>query len=165
MSSQPKTKEQMGRIFGLARKLGLEFSDDEVRRSYAVTVSSGRVDKMSELSFDEANALIKNLGGDPLGPQASRLPSPRRTVNYHRQKAGVQQIAQQGHLEKMYELAEARHMTAEGLQNMGNRMLKHWPPRTTKETNKIIEALKAMNARDRVSRPHVSKGSTQQEAA
>lgn len=141
---QPKTKEQMGRIFGLARKLDLEFDSDDVRRGYAIGVSGGRVDKLSLLSFDEANELIRNLGGDPFSHG-----TPRRTVNYHRQQAGVQQIAQGSQLELMRSLASGRGITDEGLANLCRRMLKgKASPRTTAETNKIIEALKAMNARD-----------------
>jgi hypothetical protein len=48
----------------------------------------------------------------------------------------------------MSNLARARCMTLEGLERLGRRMIKHWPPRTTSETNKIIEAIKAMDARD-----------------
>lgn len=140
---QPKTKEQMSRIFGLAKKLGLEFEDDEVRRGYAIGVSDGRVEQLSQLSFDEANELIKNLGGDTFASG-----TPRRTVNYHRQQAGVQQIAQKGHLSLMHELADGRGISEDGLKAMCRRMLKKDAPRTTAETNKIIEALKAMNARD-----------------
>ncbi len=141
---QPKTKEQIGRIFGLARKQGIDF-DDDVKAGFAVTVSSGRVDRLSLLSFDEANVLIKNLGGDVFSS------TPRRTVNYHRQQAGVQQIAQANHLGLMRELADGRGISEDGLKNLCRRMLKGSPsPRTTDETNKIIEALKAMNERDRL---------------
>lgn len=139
---QPKTKEQMARIFGLARKQGVEFEDDDIRRGFAITVSSGRVERLSELSFDEANELIKNLGGDQFTAGS------KRTRNYHRQQAGVQQIATSSQIDLMKELAAGRNMSPQGLQTMGTRMLKHWPPRTTAETNKMIEALKSMNARD-----------------
>ena len=141
---QPKTKEQMARIFGLAKKHDLDF-DDEARSFYAAEVSKSRVTHLSQLSFDEANALIKQLGGDPF-----RSATPRRTQNYHRQQAGVPQIAQRDHLKLMRDLADSRNMSESGLESLGQRILHHWPPRTTKETNKIVEALKAMNARDRV---------------
>lgn len=140
--NQPKTPEQMSRIFGLARKLGIDFQDDDVRAGFAITVSSGRVQRLSELSFDEANQLIKNLGGDPF------VPGSARTRNYHRAKAGVRQIATASQFELLGRLAEARGMSPSGLASLGVRMLKHWPPRTTAEANKVIEALKAMNARD-----------------
>jgi hypothetical protein len=51
----------------------------------------------------------------------------------------------------MKDLAAKRGISAEGLERLCRRMLKGNPrPRTTAETNKIIEALKAMNERDRV---------------
>jgi hypothetical protein len=138
---QPKTTSQLKAIFGLAKKNRV---DEDTLHEYAFQFTQGRTDRLSLLSFDEANALIKRLGGDPFA--SSR--TPRRTENYRRQQAGVQQIAQPGHLEKMWKLAVERSMSANGLERMGLRMIKHWPPRTTDETNKIIEALKAMNKRD-----------------
>lgn len=141
---QPKTKEQIGRIFGLAKKRGIEL-DGDTKAGFAVTASAGRTDRFSLLSFDEANVIIKNLGGDPYTIQP-----PRRTVNYHRQQAGVQQIAQAAHLNLMRDLAAGRGISDEGLKNLCRRMLKGKDaPRTTADTNKIVEALKAMNARDR----------------
>lgn len=137
---QPKTTQQMKAIWGLAKKHDI---DEETLRGSAVVVSEGRVDRLSLLSFDEANVLIRNLGGDAI--TSSR--TPRRTVNYRRKVAGVQQIAQRDHLAFMRKSAEALNISEAGLESMGNRMLKHWPPRTTAETNKIIEALKSMAER------------------
>ena len=140
---QPKTNAQIGRIFGLAKKRGIEL-DDDTKASFAVTASGGRTDRLSQLSFDEANVVITNLGGD-----AYTTGTPRRTENYRRQQSGVQQIAQPAHLNLMRELAEGRGISEEGLKNLCRRMLKgKEAPRTTAETNKIVEALKAMNARD-----------------
>lgn len=144
-ANSPKTTEQLRAIFGLARSRGVEM-DDDAKAGLAATASLGRVDRLSLLSFDEANRLIEHLGGEalPVSPGV-----PRRTQNYHRQQAGITQIAQPRHLDKMLALAASRNMSTEGLQALGYRMLRHWPPRTTAETNKIIEALKAMIARDR----------------
>jgi hypothetical protein len=140
---QPKTNAQIGRIFGLAKKRGVEL-DDDTKAGFAITASAGRTDRLSQLSFDEANIVITNLGGD-----AYTTAKPRRTLNYHRQQAGIQQIAQGSHLQMMRELAEGRGISDEGLKNLCRRMLKGKDaPRTTADTNKIIEALKAMNARD-----------------
>lgn len=143
---EPKLKspKQMKAIFSLAKKNGVDM-DDDTRAALAVTVSNGRTDRLSLLTFDEANGLIKHLGGDPIG--SSR--TPRRTVNYHRQQAGVHQIAQPNHLNKMVAMAEERGISDDGLKGLCRRMLKgnSWP-RTTAETNKIIEAIKAMNERD-----------------
>lgn len=137
----PKTKPQLRAIFGLGRKLGC--TDDDLRE-LAFDVSKERVERLSQLSFDEANAMISRLGGDPF----TRSYVPRRTENYRRQQAGVKQIAQSRHLNLMNDLARGRGISEEGLRNLCRRMLGHYRPLTTDETNKIIEAIKAMNARD-----------------
>lgn len=139
--TQQKTFAQQKRIFGLCKRLGL---DDDTRRGAVAVVTTGRTDSVGQLTFDEANALIVHLGGDPLDSRTV----PRRTRSYHRQQAGIKQIAQPAHLRLMRDLAAGRGITEEGLRRMGERMLKHWPPHTTAETNKIIEALKSMNRRD-----------------
>ena len=140
---QPKTNAQLRRIFGLAKPLNCDADD---LRDLAEDVSQGRVCRLSLLSWEEANAMIARLGGGP--PFQSRTPRP--AGNYHRQQAGVQQIAQAGHIKLMRDLAATRGIGDEGLQRMCRRMLKgNSGPRTTAETNKIIEALKAMIARDR----------------
>jgi hypothetical protein len=133
---QPKTNQQLRAIFGLGHKLNA--GKEELEEM------AGK--RLSLLSFDEANELIKQLGGDPFTTSGS--PTPRRTENYRRQQAGVKQIAQQNHLQLMKDLAVGRGITAEGLRNLCRKMIKHPEPLTTSETNSIIEALKAMNARD-----------------
>lgn len=145
MSFQPKTYLQIKCIFALCNRQGI---DADGRFEAVNHVTKGRTGSLKELSFTEANQVIEHLGGRPVGFQRR----PRRTVNHHRKEAGIQQIAQPGHLDKMYDLASGRNMSDAGLQGMGQRMLKHWPPRTTAETNKIIEALKAMNDRDNARR-------------
>ena len=52
------------------------------------------------------------------------------------------------HLGFIDELARLRGITPEGLSNLARRMNVPWPPRTTEDGNKIVEALKAMIARD-----------------
>lgn len=139
---QPRSIKQNNAIFGLASKHGV---DIESLRDLAAEVSDGRIDRLSMLSFEEANRMIHRLGGDPFAGSGT----PRRTVNYQRQQAGVQQIAQPAQLALMRDLAAGRGISDDGLERMCRRMLKGNPyPRTTAETNKIIEALKAMNARD-----------------
>jgi hypothetical protein len=64
----------------------------------------------------------------------------------------VKQIAQTNHLQKMKDLAAGRGITDEGLKNLCRRMIGHPNPLTTSETNKVIEAIKAMNARDAAKR-------------
>ncbi len=83
---------------------------------------------------------------DIVQPKAAVAP---RTVQYHRQKFGVKRIAEPSQLDLMESLARQRGIGEDGLEKLCRRMLKGNPrPRTTSETNKIIEALKAMNARD-----------------
>lgn len=144
MSSQPlKTTEQLRAIFGLGKKLGMEKEDLE---QLAADQTGGQVERLSQLSFDQANAMISHLGGDPIG--ATRLP--KRTANYHRQKAGVRQIETKKHLDLIDELARLRNMSPEGLEKLCMRMIKKPRPTTTKEGNAIVEALKAMNKRDKI---------------
>ena len=139
---QPNTYKQLKAIFALAKSR--DFGDEDLR-SLAADVSAGRVERLSLLSFDEANRMIVHLGGEAMF--SSR--TPRRTINFHRQQAGVKQIAQASHLDLMYTLAANRGMTITGLASLAERIIKHFPPRTTADTNKVIEGLKAMNARDR----------------
>lgn len=150
---QPKTNKQLRAIFGLAKPLNC---GEEDLRTLAAEISNNRIERLSQLSFAEANAMIKRLGGDGFTGNGQ----PRRTVNYHRQQAGVVQIAQPKHIKLMNDLAASRNMTPDGLQRLCRRMLKgNSAPRTTDETNKIIEALKAMNRRD------YQKAAAKQEAA
>src|SRR5262245_1118429 len=72
-----KTSSQVRCIFGLAKKQGLDKEEIE-------SIAGKRI---SMLSFAEANDVIKNLGGDPFAKG-----TPRRTINQHRQQAGVPQI-------------------------------------------------------------------------
>jgi len=137
-----RTISQNSKMFGLAAKCGLTHED---LRDCAAEISGGRTDHTSELYISEADQIIYWLE-KLVQPKPDVAP---RTVNYHRQKLGVKQIAQPAHLDLMDSLARQRGITEEGLERLCRRMLKGNPrPRTTSETNKIIEAVKAMNARD-----------------
>jgi hypothetical protein len=140
---QPKSVGQVRCIFGLARKHGL---DNDLLHDVVLSVTSadGRQGKKSiaALTFDEADLVIAHLKG------SEYKSTPRRTVHYRRKKAGVSQVAQPAHLALMRDLARQRNMSDEGLSDLAKRIIKHYPPRTTSETNKVIEALKSMNRRD-----------------
>lgn len=138
---QPKSNKQLRAIFALAKPLSCSKEDLE---ELANDVTVGRVHRLSMLSFDEANGIIRRLGGEPFQKRESR-----RTVNYQRQQAGVVEIAQPRQLRLMRDLAAGRGWSDETLRAFCLRIVKSRVPRTTAETNKIIEALKAMNARDR----------------
>jgi hypothetical protein len=154
---KPKTHGQLQRIFGLAKPLNCGKQDLE---ELAYEISEGRVERLSLLSFDEANAMIGRLGGEPFGELA------RRTVNHRRQKAGIPQIATRRHLKLLYDLADRRGISEDGLGRLCRRMIQKTKPRTSAEANKIIEAIKAMNKRDEQSAAvSVSTSSTMGRAA
>lgn len=139
-----KTNEQLRAIFGLAKANNVPFDEDE-RCGAAAVVSCGRVGRISLLSFDEANTLIVNLGGDA-------FPAPghvaKRTENYRKQKANVKTLVTQRQLKMMKDLADKRNMSQIGLASLCMRIIKRSAPQTTAQCNKVIEALKSMNARD-----------------
>lgn len=141
---KPKSTEQLRAIFGLGRNVGCTKEDLE---ELAADVTGGRVERLSLLSWGEANAMIARLGGEPFS--ASGSPVPRRTENYRNQRAGIKRIESRQHLELIASLAQSRNMSPEGLERLCRRMIKKPSPVTTAEGNKIVEALKAMNARDR----------------
>lgn len=138
MSANPqsaKTNNQVRAIYGLARKRDL----DTVALHQLVREATGK-DSIAALNVTQADAVIVRLGGQPLAA--------RRTIQHRRRRAGVSQVAQPAHLDLMRRLARQRNMSDEGLQQLTTRICKHFPPRTTHDTNKVIEALKAMNRRD-----------------
>lgn len=143
-----KTTEQLRAVFGLGRKLGLEKSDLE---ELAADITGGRTDRLSLLSWEEANAMIRRLGGEPFSPSSGN-PTPRRTANYRKQRDGIVTMATPKALALMDDLAARRGMSPEGLERMCYRMLKSKRPRTAQGCNAVIEALKSMNARDKVAK-------------
>ncbi len=135
-----KSLGQLRAIFGLAKQRGL--SDDELRS--LVEETTRKADEagkrsISALSRHEAALVIDRLNG-----QSS---TPRRTTQHRRKVSGVVQIASSSHLELMRSLAARRGLPETGLENLSARIIGHYPPRTTAETNKVVEALKAMNRR------------------
>jgi hypothetical protein len=132
--SAAKSAQQVKCIFGLAKQKGLD--TDEL---HALVEDVTKQPSIRALSFVQADLVIERLGGEPFAS--------RRTVQYRRQKAGVPQIAQASHLQLMYDLASRRNMSEDGLASLAARMNLSFPPRTTADTNKFVEALKAMNRR------------------
>ncbi len=137
---QPKSTGQVRCIFGLARQKGI---GDELLRETVLSVTQ-RTNHISQLTSVEADAVIARLKGPDYKP------TPRRTVQHRRKRAGVKQVAQPAHLDLMHSLARQRGMTEEGLEQLAHRVCKCFPPRTTSDTNKVIEAIKAMNRREHV---------------
>jgi hypothetical protein len=136
-----KTLHQLRAIYGLVKKRGLD--RDELS---AVMTDAGIGTRISELSFDAANILIRRLGGQPFTRPRR---TPRRTVNYRKQRDGIVTLASPKALELMDSLAEGRGMSREGLERMCRRMFGSPRPRTAQACSAVIEALKSMNRRDR----------------
>ena len=143
MSANPqlKTPGQVRAIFGLAKQRGLD--EDELRALVEeVTkrkVPAGRTG-VATLNLTQADALIVKLGGRSLAA--------RRTIQQRHKNAGVQQLAGPNQLEYMRRLATARGWSEETLADFCFRQCRHNTPRTTRQANQVIEALKSMNRRD-----------------
>ncbi len=143
-----KTTDQLRAIFGLGKQRGLEKPDLE---ELAAEKSNGRIDRLSLLSFDEANQMITHLGGEAF-PASGSPTVPKRTENYRKQKAGISTIETDKQLKAIKDMARQRNMTEQGITSLAKRMNLPWPPITTAQANKIFEALKSMNKRDEVRR-------------
>ncbi|HQU84841.1 MAG TPA: hypothetical protein PKY59_17010 [Pyrinomonadaceae bacterium] len=146
-----RTSAQNKLMHGYTAKCGL--SKDDLR-DYAAEVSNGRTDHTSELYVEEAAQIIDRL---------QKIAEPKkdvsiRTVQYRRQTAGVEQIVTVAHLTKLKNLwFKKSERTAEGLEKLCNRIIKHSKPRTTKECNKVIEAIKQMNSPERAAKAKARK--------
>jgi hypothetical protein len=141
---QPKKHFQIQRMFGLAKEPAerARWSTKEHLETIAATVTNGRVSSLSELTFDEANAIIVRLGGSAF-PLYSK-----RTENHRKQQAGIKTIETDAQLQLIRELAILRNWSVESLNKFCQRVIKKDLPTTTEEGNKIVEGLKAMNRRD-----------------
>lgn len=148
---QPKKHFQIQRLFGLARQPadaeGIPVKEYLEALAAELLPRLSKLPRLSELTFDEANAMIVRLGGTAF----SKYGQSRRTENYRKQQAGIKSIETDNHLNFIDELARLRNMSPEGLAKLASRMHVPWPPRTTEQGNKIVEALKAMNKRDGLS--------------
>lgn len=139
----PKSTDQLRAIFGLGKSLGMDKSDLE---ALAYDKTGGKVERLSLLSFDQANAMITHLGGDAF-PAPGHVAT--RTANHRKQKAGIKTVETGRHLRLIADLAAKRNMSEAGLASLCMRIIKRPSPQTTAQGNKVIEALKSMNARDR----------------
>lgn len=133
-------------MFGLANKAGLTHED---LKDWAAEVSNGRTDRTSKLYTNECQMIIDRLN-KVVNPQ-----TPQRTINWRKQQNGVKTIATATHIDYLRMLARARGMTEDGLKSLCKKMLRDAAgnpldfPRTAQECNKVIEAIKAMNRRDK----------------
>lgn len=135
-----RTKRQNSIMFGLAAKAGVSHDD---LRDWTAEITNGRTEHTSKLYQHECNEIIDRLKKFVQPEEVSP-----RTVSYRRRKAGVEQIVTAEHLQKMSELwFKVEGRTPSGLESLTLRIIKIERPRTTKECNKVIEAIKSMNTR------------------
>lgn len=149
MPERKRTSQQNRIIHSLVGKW--KFTPDD-KAELVFDITNGRTCSTKELTFDEANVMIHRLDGRPVVAQPLAGKSPR-TVNYHRQKTGVEQIATPTHKDLMRSLwRKVEGRTDEGLARLSARVNQGLEnPRTTKQVNRVIEAIKSMNARARIS--------------
>lgn len=142
----PKTPAQHRRIFGLAHERGLDLAELHTLAEEETGEASIR-----KLDFEQANKLIVRLGGDAISAHGygwcDAKGTPRRTVQDRRKRAGVVRVVSPAQLDLLADLASRRGISVEGLKSLFTHMRVPYPPRTTKDANKVIEALKAMNKR------------------
>ena len=134
-----KTVAQLRAIFGLAKQRGL--NSDTLHM--LVEAETGKA-SIKELNFTDANKVIRGLGGR----EFKRAETPRRTTQYRRQRTGAEQIATKEQFTLIGRLASQRDWTPESMIKFCQRTIRTDRPKTTKQANVIIEALKSMNARD-----------------
>ena len=142
---RPRTKAQNSIIHSLLGRFGFK-SEDKAELVYDIT--GGRTEHSSEMSFAEAEQMINRLGGNPRRKKESDAAP--RTVQARRREAGVETIATATHKDLMNRLARGREMSEQGLGDLSARVNKGTrSPRTSKEVNRVIEAIKNMNRRDK----------------
>lgn len=136
----PRTKQQNS----VLHKLLGDFSftaDDKAEMVFDIT--GGRTEHSSEMSVDECNRMIVRLGGKAIS-------NSRRSQQLDRQIAGVKQIATAKHRNLMEMKARNRGISKDGLGDLSAKVNKGVRiPRTSEEVNHVIEALKAMDKRDK----------------
>ena len=133
-----RTLQQNRVIHQLIGRRGLDIGE---KASLVSEVSGGRTESSAQLTREEANKLIKRLGGEPISLS-------RRTQQLKRQEAGVKQIISHKQREYMFSIWNRfPHRHPSGLDKLCERTIKRQRPRTTEEANKVIEAIKAMNLR------------------
>ncbi len=143
-----RSKRQNNAIWAL--KVKARLSEDDFRA--LVFEARQSVDESTKnLTFHQANNLIKRLGGTPI-PEAKiyvvkgRAKS-KRTEQYHHQQFGINRIHTEPHLQKWVAAGKAVGFDETALQNFTRNMIRERIPSTTKKTNIVIEALKKMHGR------------------
>lgn len=143
-----RTKLQNSIIHAQKNKIGI--SDDDYRAA-VLAISNGRTDSSADLDVKEANALIEKLGGTaPKKWNATAAHNVEKLVS-HAQRSLLTQLS----------ITRWNDQHATSLASFCNspKMLGKPYPRTSKEAQRVIEALKAMNKRDGLTTHGVSNGS------
>lgn len=147
---KPLTDSQRRAVFGLVKRSGL---DDDTLRAAVEAVTGRTVDfqhtGVSDLSFEEGNALIVKLGGVPFASRELHRQRAKAEIKRAVRKGGNPDIKSQ--LDLIAELASQREQMRgkpEALKAFCVRCIKKDAPTTTTEATVIIEALKAMNRRE-----------------
>lgn len=137
----PRTKTQNKSIHALLGKHGI---DAETKAAMVERITNNRTSHTSQMSFAEANQLITELDGKPHDRSL-------RTMQYTRAKAGVVSMitSQQRERIKLLSVNRWGNNYSAPLQALCMRMLKKSEPVTSPDAQKVIEAIKAMNARDK----------------
>jgi len=150
MPKKMRTTAQNSMMFALAAKAGVTHED---LREWVFDLTGGRTEHTSELYHDEAIKIIDRLDAIANPHKEKQKWSPR-TVQRRRHEAGVPQIVTVEHLAKMNALwFKVEGRTKSELESLCIRSIKVEKPRTTKECNSIIEAIKAMNIRENALNP------------
>lgn len=141
MKNKKRTLKQNRIIHALLNKYGCS-TDDKAEMVYDIT--QGRTESTKEMYESEADVMIRRLGGStqPVSRKS------RRTVNYQRQKMGVAQLITKKQEDYLRDLVKKRNISEPGLRSLCEKIIKKSFPRTTKDGNKVIEALKSMIRRD-----------------
>ncbi len=137
-----KSQKQVQAIWGLARKW--RFDHESLHELVADVTGK---DSIRALNKKEADAVIARLGGSPF--YADKAGTPRRTIQYRRQKTGVVQLETGKQLKLMRDVSAKLGWNDETLKNFCLRQIKKQIPTTTKEAQKVIEPMKAMLARNK----------------
>lgn len=134
---KPRNKFQNTAIHALLNKhhIGASLKAEIVER-----ITNGRTTHSSEMYFHEANQMIEELGGTPQNIG-------KRSQQALRTKAGIIVLASPDQIELIGRLGTGYFDTAEGLKTWITKRIGHPTPRTSKEAQSCIEALKQMVAR------------------
>lgn len=136
-----RTPKQNAIIHKLKNSNGIS---DENYRALIARLSEGRTETSAELTRDEADALISELGGTP-------PPRTRRRGKGSRQRSNVEKLMSPPQWALLQHLAEERWGAASapmGLHNFLSGQIGKGKPHTSREASRMIQALRGMNARE-----------------